>query len=109
MNLEGSDLVVLSACESGLGDVRQGEGVCGLRRAFQMAGARTVVSSLWKVSDQETVTFMKILYSKQASTYPELLQQTMVRRINELRLRGRPTHPFTWGAFVAMGDWRIGP
>lgn len=107
MDLRGTDLVVLSACETGLGKVEQGEGVYGLRRAFQMAGAKTVVSSLWKVPDAETMKFMKTLYSTKAKTYPELMQHVALQRIRELRLRGRSTHPFTWGAFVATGDWRI--
>jgi CHAT domain-containing protein len=106
-DLRGTDLVVLSACETGLGKVEQGEGVYGLRRAFQMAGARTVVSSLWQVPDVETMKFMKELYAQKAATYPELLQKVMLTRINELRLRGLPTHPFTWGGFIAIGDWRI--
>ncbi len=107
MDLRGTDLVVLSACETGLGKVEQGEGVYGLRRAFQMAGAKTVVSSLWRVPDDETMKFMKTLYSTKAKTYPELMQQVALQRIREARLRCRPTHPFTWGAFVATGDWRI--
>ncbi len=107
MDLRGTDLVVLSACETGLGKVEQGEGVYGLRRAFQMAGAKTVVSSLWQVPDNETMKFMKTLYSTKAKTYPELVQQVALQRIKEARLRGRPTHPFTWGAFVATGDWRV--
>lgn len=107
MDLRGTDLVVLSACETGLGKVEQGEGVYGLRRAFQMAGAKTVVSSLWKVPDRQTMQFMKTLYSTKAKTYPELMQQVALKHIREARLRGRPTHPFTWGAFVATGDWRV--
>lgn len=107
MDLKGTDLVVLSACESGLGKVQQGEGVYGLRRAFQLAGAKTVVSSLWQVPDDETMKFMKTLYSTKAATYPELMQRVALKRIKEARLRRRPTHPFTWGAFVATGDWRI--
>jgi CHAT domain-containing protein len=107
MGLRGTDLVVLSACETGLGKVEQGEGVYGLRRAFQMAGARTVVSALWQVPDEETMKFMKELYGQKASTYPELMQKVALKRINELRLRKRPTHPFSWGGFVATGDWRI--
>ncbi|MBI5470833.1 MAG: CHAT domain-containing protein [Ignavibacteriae bacterium] len=119
MDLRGADLVVLSACETGLGKVEQGEGVYGLRRAFQMAGAKTVVSSLWQVPDAETAKFMKALYANMNHavgrhamsplTYPELMQKVALERIRELRLRGRPTHPFTWGAFVATGEWRIKP
>ena len=107
MNLRGTDLVVLSACETGLGKVEQGEGVYGLRRAFQMAGAKTVVSSLWQVSDDETMRFMKQLYAQSASTYPELIQKVMLNRLRELRLRHLPTHPYSWAGFVATGDWRI--
>jgi CHAT domain-containing protein/tetratricopeptide (TPR) repeat protein len=116
MDLRGTDLVVLSACETGLGKVEQGEGVYGLRRAFQMAGAKTVVSSLWKIPDSETAKFMKDLYANMNhnvrngvshSTYPELMQKAALSRIRELRLRGQPTHPYSWGAFVATGDWRI--
>jgi len=107
MNLRGTELVVLSACESGLGEVKQGEGVYGLRRAFQLAGARTVVSSLWQIPNRETLMFMKELYAQKAGTYPELLQRAVIRRLNVLRQRGLPTHPYSWGAFAATGDWRI--
>ena len=107
LDLRGTELVVLSACETGLGEVKQWEGVYGLRRAFQMAGARTVVSALWQVPDEETMKFMKDLYAQKATTYPELIQKVALRRINELKLRRRPTHPYTWGAFVATGDWRL--
>lgn len=107
LDFRGTDLVVLSACETALGEVKNGEGVFGLRRAFQLAGVRTVISALWQIPDAETVRFMKDLYAQNEDTYPQLMQKTMVQCINELRLRGRPTHPFTWGAFVATGDWRI--
>ena len=107
LDLRGTDLVVLSACETGLGKVEQGEGVYGLRRAFQMAGAKTVVSSLWQVPDMESMKFMKSLYSMNSQTYPELMQKVASQRIAEARLRGRPTHPFSWGAFVATGAWQI--
>lgn len=108
MDLRGTELVVLSACESGLGSVEQGEGVDGLRRAFQMAGAQTVVSSLWRVPDAETVKFMKALYAGDGLSYPEMMRRAAVRRIAEARVRGRSTHPFTWAGFMAMGEWRNG-
>ncbi|MBI3194092.1 MAG: CHAT domain-containing protein, partial [Ignavibacteriae bacterium] len=73
----------------------------------RIAGAKTVVSSLWKVPDIETMKFMKDLYSLKASTYPELMQKVALRRINELKLRGRPTHPYSWAGFIATGNWSI--
>ncbi|MBI5215101.1 MAG: CHAT domain-containing protein [Ignavibacteriae bacterium] len=105
MDLRGTDLVVLSACETGLGEIKAGEGVYGLRRAFQLAGAKTVVSSLWQIPDNETVKFMKDLYAQTATTYPELMQKVMVRRLNELRSKNRSTHPYSWAGFVAAGEW----
>ncbi len=106
MDLSGADLVVLSACETALGKVRQGEGVYGLRRAFQIAGARTVVSALWRVPDSETKTLMKRFYAERGTTYPELMQKVALQHIHDLRLIGRPTHPYSWGGFIATGDWR---
>ena len=64
MNLLGLELAVLSACETALGDVAGGEGVYGLQRAFHTAGARNVVASLWKVSDEATVALMRLFYNK---------------------------------------------
>ncbi len=106
MNLEGTDLVVLSACESGLGEVQAGEGVYGLRRAFQMAGARTVVSALWPVSDEWTAQMMSELYNHSSRPVPARMREMQLTQIKKLRDLGLPDHPFSWGAFIATGDWR---
>ncbi|MFH1313734.1 MAG: CHAT domain-containing tetratricopeptide repeat protein [Candidatus Eisenbacteria bacterium] len=106
MTLSGTQLVVLSACETGLGKVEEGEGVYGLRRAFQIAGARTVISALWPVSDEATAYMMSELYGRHDEIIPETMRRIQLQKIKELRQSGQPDHPFTWGGFIAMGDWR---
>ena len=100
LNLQGTDLVVLSACETGLGVAQEGEGVYGLRRAFLIAGARMVVSSLWPVPDQSTADMMRVLYSDSEQLLPERLRLMQVDQIEKLRVEGLPDHPYSWGAFV---------
>ncbi len=106
MVLDGTELVVLSACETGLGEVQEGEGVYGLRRAFQMAGARTVISALWPVSDKATADLMSRLYDRKSEPLPKSFRRIQLESIEALRSQGKPDHPFTWGAFIALGDWR---
>jgi CHAT domain-containing protein/Tfp pilus assembly protein PilF len=106
LNLMGTDLVALSACESGVGQVRNGEGVFGLRRAFQHAGARTIVMSLWKVPDQETCDLMNGFYKNWMTglSKKEALRQSVLALLNECRANYRTAHPFLWGGFVMVGD-----
>lgn len=106
MNLRGTRLVVLSACESGVGDVQLGEGVYGLRRAFQMAGARTVVSALWPVSDKTTAEMMAQLYSQSKKSLPERIRKMQLAQIKKLHKGGLSDHPYNWAGFIALGDWR---
>jgi CHAT domain-containing protein len=106
MDLTGTRMVVLSACETGLGRVEEGEGVYGLRRAFQMAGARSVISALWTVSDEATADMMSQLYERQEESIPETMRRIQLEKIRELRLAGQPDHPYIWAGFIAMGDWR---
>jgi CHAT domain-containing protein len=105
MNLKGLEAVVLSACETGLGRVREGEGVYGLRRAFQMAGARTVVSALWPVSDEATARLMQHLYGETETPKADLFREIQLGNIESLREQGLSDHPFTWAPFIALGDW----
>ncbi len=106
MNLQGTEWVVLSACESGLGEVKAGEGVWGLRRAFQMAGARTVISALWSIPDKQTVSIMEQLYSSYDTDIAIVMRQMARNEIEKMRNRGLPDHPYAWAAFIAIGDWR---
>jgi CHAT domain-containing protein len=106
MELDGTDTVVLSACESGLGEVQEGEGVYGLRRAFQMAGARVVLSALWPISDKATADMMAHLYTRSDETLPEAIQRIQLETMERLRAEGQTDHPYSWAAFVGLGDWR---
>ena len=100
LDLRGTELVVLSACETGLGDVRRGEGVFGLERAFLLAGARSLVMSLWPVSDESTRRLMTGFYSRWASG----LSKSEALRQARLELRGHSDNPAVWGAFILVGN-----
>ena len=106
-NLQGTDLVILSACETALGKVTAGEGVYGLRRSFQLAGARTVISALWAVDDRFTARLMGQVFSRTAPGYAELLRELQLEILRELRQKHVSDHPFFWAGFVAMGDWAV--
>jgi len=109
MDLSGVQWAVLSACDTGVGEVRGGEGVFGLRRAFQVAGAGTLIMSLWSVGDEPTRQWMKALYEarllKGLST-AEAVREASLQMLRQHRQNHESTHPFYWAAFVAAGDWR---
>jgi CHAT domain-containing protein len=100
LDLLDTELVVLSACETGLGEVHVGEGVFGLRRAFVLAGAKTLVMSLWKVPDQQTQELMVDFYQRILKGEPraEALRQA------QLALKAKHPDPLYWGAFICQGD-----
>jgi len=104
LNLWGTQLVVLSACETGVGDVRSGEGVYGLRRALVLAGAESQIMTLWKVDDTATgeviIEYYRRLQSGEGRT--EALRQVQL----EFLRRKTRQHPFFWASFILNGDWR---
>jgi CHAT domain-containing protein len=109
LNLNGVEWAVLSACDTGLGEVKIGEGVFGLRRAFQVAGVHTVIMSLWSVEDQATHDWMRALYEgrlRKKLTTASAVHDASLSLVRARRARSLSTHPFFWGAFVAAGDWK---
>ncbi|MEM0978685.1 MAG: tetratricopeptide repeat protein [Cyanobacteria bacterium P01_H01_bin.58] len=105
LNLFGTQLVVLSACDTGLGDIANGEGVYGLRRAFAIAGAETQLLSLWQVSDFGTQSLMARYYENLTAGMgrSEALREVQLEMIAE---GGQYSHPYYWAAFILAGDWR---
>ncbi len=107
LRLHGTDVVVLSACETGLGDIKSGEGVFGLRRAFTQAGTKGLVMSLWSVPDKETKELMVSFYTNvfvKKMKRPEALRQAVLAELAEVKKRYGTTNPFFWGAFVYLGE-----
>ncbi len=109
LDLTSAEWAVLSACDTGLGEIRPGEGVFGLRRSFHVAGARTLIMSLWPVEEKATAEWMDLLYrarlEDRADTAAAVTKATRAI-LERRRADGMPTHPVLWGAFVASGDWR---
>ncbi len=105
LDWEGTELVVVSACESGRGLVKRGEGMYGLKRAFAVAGARSSLLSLWKVDDKATAAFMQSFYQrlKDGKGKGDALAETQ----QEFRNSHIPAwrHPYFWAAFQLSGDW----
>ena len=109
LDLSGVDLVVLSACETGLGRPQSAEGLLGLRRAFHMAGADTVISSLWSVKDESTSELMQAFYSNlffKGMGRHQALRAAQLAMLKKNRIEHDAPLPSTWGAFVLSGDWR---
>lgn len=108
LDLSRADLVVLSACETGIGSARAGEGMIGLRRAFRLAGARTVVSSLWSVQDEVTRDLMVAFYRNlwlRGQSRSQALRVAQLEILQKNRIETGHGLPMTWGAFVLDGAW----
>ena len=97
---------MLSACDTGLGEIKTGEGVFGLRRAFQVAGARTLIMSLWSVEDQATATLMTAFYRsltrRRPTTPADALRSAQLRMLAAQRETGQGD-PSAWAGFIAVG------
>jgi CHAT domain-containing protein len=95
IDMRKSDLVVLSACETGLGDIKGSEGVYGLQRALKMAGVKNIIMSLWEIPDRETVEFMDYFYTCLLETRD--IREAFYKSQKEMRMK---YDPYFWGAFV---------
>jgi CHAT domain-containing protein/tetratricopeptide (TPR) repeat protein len=107
LRLRGTEMVVLSACETGLGEVKSGEGVFGLRRAFTQAGAKSLVMSMWSVPDSETKELMVAFYKNIVSgkmNRCQSLRQAILKEMQIVKKRYGHVNPLYWGAFVFMGE-----
>ncbi len=101
-----ADLVVMSACETGLGKISQGEGVIGLGRSLIYAGAKNIVCSLWQVSDASTSALMINFYTnllkaskKEQMAFTDKLHNAKLKMISE----GKFAHPYFWSPFIIIG------
>jgi CHAT domain-containing protein/Tfp pilus assembly protein PilF len=126
--MTGTRLVVMSACETGLGEVAGGEGLIGIQRAFQIAGVRTTIATLWQVDDARTEQLMTAFYRnvlKKKQSYLDALRNAQREMLNELRAKqlaaggaarganapegeapAATGSPYYWAAFTLSGDWR---
>jgi CHAT domain-containing protein len=107
--LSGLDWAVLSACDTGIGDLAPREGLFGLSRAFQIAGAATTIVSLWPVRDDTTASWMVRLYRARLEEHDstsDAMKAAALAGLAQARTTLKAPHPERWGAFVALGDWR---
>lgn len=104
LDLWGTQLVVLSACQTGIGEIKNGEGVYGLRRAFVLAGAQSQLMSLWDVFDLTTQELMANYYQRliKGEARSSALRQVQLEMLNSEKF----SHPVHWAAFIPLGDWR---
>jgi len=108
LDLTEVEWVVLSACETGTGQIRTGEGVFGLRRSFEIAGSDSLIMSLWAVDDAWTREWMRGLYEGRLAgmSTVKAVRSAALEVLRSRRDEGHSGHPFYWGAFISSGNWR---
>ena len=109
LDFSDAQWVVLSGCDTGLGQIQNDEGVLGLRRAFRIAGADTLVMSLWPVEDRSAEVFMSSLYAARLQGHratAAAMRQAYREALAATRRVHRNSHPLYWAPFIASGDWR---
>ena len=111
LDWQGTEMVVVSGCESGKGEIRAGEGVYGLKRAIAVAGARSSLLSLWKVDDAATAAFMENFYKRlkagegRADALAATQKAFRLGKIQSPEIGGDWQHAYVWAAFQLSGDW----
>ncbi len=109
LDLSRARWAVLATCATAAGSTHRYEGLFGLARAFRLAGARTVLTSLWPVDDAATAEWTQALYAARIGEGLDTaasIAAAQGRVIAARRARGDSTHPYNWAAFTATGDWR---
>jgi CHAT domain-containing protein len=108
LELSGVDWAVLSACNTGTGELHDGEGVLGLQRAFRVAGAHSVIMTLWPVDDSMSRRYMHELYTQRfglKATTADAVWNASRKLLADQRAAGQSTHPWYWAGFVGSGSW----
>jgi CHAT domain-containing protein len=109
LDLSGVDWAVLSACNTGNGELQDGEGVLGLERSFRVAGVKSVVMTLWPVDDDATQRYMHVLYAERFGAHAstaDAVWNAARKVLQERRAAGKSTHPWYWAGFVGAGGWQ---
>ena len=106
LDLNGTELVVLAACETGMGQTSDGEGVFGLQRAFRNSGAQSIVMSLWKIPDRESAELMTGFYTRwlEGMSKREALRASALGILRHSRAAYGHGHPLLWGGFILAGN-----
>lgn len=105
LQLQGTELVVLSACKTGLGDIVDGQGISGLNKAFIQAGAKSVVMTLWSIADKESAALIKEFYHNidQQKKRGKVVNYSAALRAAKLKMIHKRVHPYFWSGFIISG------